>query len=152
MENQNSNVAPTEQELYNAGFEDSHFGLMEFNLGDNNIIVADTEKDIFRFIGSSTWIELTKQKINDAFALFNQPIPQWEKTKPKVGEVWGNDLYTFVIIKDEERNVLKIKGYDLMGDWSDFETATYKEDQWKYFSKLADTLEDYYKEKFLKIK
>ena len=161
MEKNNLNTAPTEQELYNAGFCKAgasswyNYGKLMKRI-DHRLFIMFSEKECslhfdYGHVDSKIkHIEPTKAAINAEFKHFNQPLPQWEKPKPKVGEVWGNDLYTFVIIKDEERNVLKLKGYDLMGDWSDFETATYKEDQWKYFSKLADTLEDYYKEKFLK--
>jgi hypothetical protein len=141
----NLNVAPTEQELENIGFEDSYFGLIEFNLDNNTTIVVDTEKGIFRFIGSGTWIELTRQKINDAFALFNQPLPQWEKLQPKVGEVWENKLHRFHIIKGLNGSIwaLILEGKD--------KSKVFDLSMVKYnHTKISDTLEDYYKEKFLK--
>ncbi len=144
MENNNLNLAPTEQELLDAGFKDSHFGLIEFNLDNNNTtIVADTEKGIFRFIGSGTCIELTKQKINDAFALFNKPLPQWQKPLPKVGEVWKNKTHRFHIIEGLNGTIwaLILEGED---ENKVFDLSMVKSN----YTKLADSLEDYYKEKF----
>ncbi len=146
MEEKNLNIAPTEQELIDAGFEDSHFGLMEFNLGDNTTIVADTLNDTFRFIGSSTWIELTKQKINDAFALFNQPLPQWEKPKPKVGEVWKNGKTVYLINDTVLKATIRVT---IVSD-NDLETGTIVNIVSYGLTKLANSLEEYYKQKFTK--
>lgn len=146
MEENNLNVAPTEQELINAGFEDSHFGLMEFNLDNHTTIVADTEKDIFRFIGSGTWIELNKQKINDAFSLFNKPLPQWEKPKPKVGEVWKNSKTVYLINDTVLKATIRVT---IVSD-NDLETGTIVHIVYYGLKKVADNLEDYYKEKFNK--
>ena len=148
----NLNVAPTEQELKNAGFEDSHFGLMEFSLGEHTSIVVNIEAGGFRFIGSNEWIKLTKQKINDAFALFNQPLPQWEKPKPKVGEVWQSDINTIVITPTNSSTIVNVfyiaSSYDNYL-WSGTFTST-TDLKYAGYKKVADTLEDYYKEKFLR--
>lgn len=161
MENQNLNVAPTLKELDKAGFtsdfdEDENFVYTKticdnLNLNvffENNEIHSLSIKVGGHFIKN---VEPTKAAINAEFKHFNQPLPQWEKAQPKVGEVWKNEFYTFLIIKDEENNVLKLDGETLQYvDWINYETANYDNFKFDKFTKIADSLEDYYKEKFTK--
>jgi len=96
-------------------------------------------------------LEPTKAAINAEFKHFNQPLLQWEQPRPKVGEVWKNSFYTFLIIKDAKSNVLKLEGETIVGvDWINYEAADYDNFQFDKFTKIADTLEDYYKQKFKK--
>jgi len=147
MEENNLNVAPTEQELKNAGFELSGTIYYKQVTTFTSICVpSDLSRCELWISGVYEEIELTKQKINDAFTLFNQPLPQWEKPQPKVGEVWANDFYVFLIIKDAKKNVLKLEGETIDGvDWINYETSNYANFQFDKFIKLADSLEDYYK-------
>ena len=74
------------------------------------------------------------------------------KPQPKVGEVWGNEFYVFLIIKDEKSNVLRLggNGIERFVNWDIYETAKYGNNQLQKFTKIADNLEQYYKEKQLK--
>jgi len=154
MEGNNLNVAPTEQELKNEGFDFYFVGCYKQVTKFASICVSSDLSKCKLVIGhDGDEIDFTKQKINDAFALFNQPLPQWEKPKPKVGEVWKNDFYVFLIIKDAESNVLKLESETIEGvDWINYETADYGNFLFDKFTKVADSLEEYYKEKFSKVK
>ena len=164
MENNNLDSAPTEQELENAGFvkkthdEDGCIYTYSKAIGDSLIITIGTDHELMCSMlstdkgGFIKYVHVTKAAINKEFEHFNQPLPQWEKPKPKVGEVWKNDFYVFLIIKDAESNVLKLEGETIEGgvDWINYETADYGNFLFDKFTKVADSLEQYYKEKFEK--
>lgn len=153
----NLNVAPTEQELYNAGFkkreteDKSVYMVIELSgvkSGWAHKIKTDLETCHLWIDERRTMIDFTKQKINDAFALFNQPLPQWEKPTPKVGEVWGNEWGAFLVVQSRHINIEK-GAIDLEGKDKGFVFDL----SWKMkgnHTKLYNSLEDYYNEKLLK--
>jgi len=155
MENQNLNVAPTEQELINAGFirrthdlfynEDGFNYTYSKDIGNNLKICIHTEyatrnANIYTCNGNFLKnIDLTKAAINKEFEHFNQPLPQWEQPRPKVGEVWENKLHRFHIIKGLNGSIwaLILAGKD--------KSKVFDLSMVKYnHTKLADSLEDYY--------
>ena len=158
----NLNIAPTEQELLSAGFckagasNHSNYGKLIKRINDNLFVMFGGKKcslcfDYGHVDTTIKEIEPTKAAINAEFKHFGQPLPQWERPKPKVGEVWGNEFYTFLIIKDKKNDVLRLGGNGIEGvNWDIYEAERYGHNQLQKFTKLADTLEDYYKEKFLK--
>jgi hypothetical protein len=86
------------------------------------VFIKDNEEEVVL----KTMTNPTIEDINSTLNFFHEPLPQWEKPKPKVGEVWQNDFYTFLIIKDKENNVLKLDGETPEGvDWINYETADY---------------------------
>ena len=93
MEN-NLNVAPTEQELLNAGFKQSrrtgidycHFSYSK-EINDNLTLIVDGGDTGIWYKNENKAklihpIEPTKAAISAEFKHFNQPLPQWEKPKP----------------------------------------------------------------------
>ena len=94
----NLNVAPTEQELINAGFtrkthdEDGYNYTHSKDIGDNLKIEIHTDIDtdyeercasLHIYDGAFLkHVDLTKAAINAEFKHFGQPLPQWEKPKP----------------------------------------------------------------------
>ena len=160
MEDNNLYSAPTKQELFDSNF---------LQLGENDFCIelnSQTslhvryiflECEVFLISNSKNKLSLksTKAKINDAVNIYGQGNKcdfVWNrKPQPKVGEVWENDFYTFLIIKDAKSNVLKLEGETIVGvDWINYEAADYDNFQFDKFTKIADTLEDYYKQKFKK--
>ena len=140
MENKNLNVAPTEQELLDAGFKLWRTTYYKQVTTFTSIYVTlRTSKCELLISHHPEEIELTKQKINDVFALFNQPLPQWEQPKPKVGEVWKNKLHRFHIIEGLNGTIwaLILEGKD--------KSKVFDLSMVKYnHTKLADSLEEYY--------
>jgi hypothetical protein len=110
----NLKVAPTEQELYNAGFrrrthdEDGYNYTYSKDIGDNLNIGIHTDyktRHANLYFHDGTFlkdVDLTKAAINAEFKHFNQPLPKWEKPKPKVGEVYKGGAF------DEENDNLII--------------------------------------------
>ena len=89
----NLNVAPTEQELINAGFckagasNHSNYGKLIKRINDNLFVMFGGKKCSLHFDYGHVdttikEIEPTKAAINAEFKHFNQPLPQWEKPKP----------------------------------------------------------------------
>ncbi len=156
MEN-NFNTAPTEQELINAGFckagasNHSNYGKLIKRINDNLFVMFGGKKCSLHFdyghVDSKIkHIEPTKAAINAEFKHFGQPIPQWEKTKPKIGEVWKNGKTVYLINDTVLKNTIRVT---IISD-NDLETGTIVNIIFYGLTKLADTLEDYYKEKFTK--
>ena len=88
MEQQNLNIAPTKQELINAGFKEDQYlwGCFLKPLTKNFKIDVHLESGKCRITGGEAVeviqpLVFTKQKINDAFALFDQPLPQWGEAR-----------------------------------------------------------------------
>ena len=141
MEENDLNVAPTEQELKNAGFELSGTIYYKQVTTFTSICVpSDLSRCELWISGVYEEVELTKQKINDAFTLFNQPLPQWEKPQPKVGEVWKNSK-TVYLIND---TVLKATSRVTIVSDNDLETGTIVNIVSYGLTKVANTLEEYY--------
>lgn len=156
----NLNVAPTEQELINAGFErrthdkDGYNYTYSKDIGDNLQICIHTDykkRCASLYIYDGTFlkdVDLTKAAINKEFEHFKEPLPQWGKPQPKVGEVWANECNTLVISpKDKNFSGISIfyiynsSGYELMpGSYTSFEVM--KDFGYK---KVADSIEQYYK-------
>ena len=160
----NLNVAPTEKELDNAGFkrkthdEDGYNYTYSKSIGDNLKIEIHTDykrRCASLYIYDGTFlknVDLTKATINAEFKHFGQPLPQWEKPKPKVGEVWQNESYTLVITPTDINNtgidvfyIYNLSGHELVS--GSFPSLKNMEDFG--YKKLADNLEQYYKEKFI---
>ena len=90
----NENRAPTEQELINAGFQQSRRTGIDYyyfsyskEINDNLILVVDGSDTGIWYKNENKSklihpIELTKAAINAEFKHFGQPLPQWEKPKP----------------------------------------------------------------------
>ena len=160
MEENNLNLVPTEQELINAGFEQSRRTGIDYyyfsyskKINDNLIIIVEGSDTGIWYKNENKAklihpIEATKAAINKEFEHFNQPLPQWEKPKPKVGEVWKNGK-TVYLIND---TVLKATSRVTIVSDNDLETGTIVNIVSYGLTKVADTLEDYYKEKFLQVK
>ena len=162
MENQNLNVAPTEKELIDAGLKrdtESFFNDEDCNnfvytkeiCHNLNLNIFFVNNKINEASITAGWyfvkkVKTTKAAINAEFEHFGQPLPQWEKPKPKVGEVWGLGKTAYLI----NDNVLKrtIRVTILKDD--ELDTGTIVNIISDRLIKLADTLEDYYKEKFMK--
>ena len=147
MEENNLNVAPTEQELMNAGFKvlEKHY-FKQVTTFTSIYVASDLSKCELFISGVDEEIELTKQKISDAFALFNQPLPQWEKPRPKIGEVWKNGKTVYLIIDTVLRNTIRVT---IVSD-NELETGIIVNIIYYRLTKTADSLEEYYKEKFNK--
>lgn len=159
MEKNKLNVAPTEQELINAGFckagasNHSNYGKLIKRINDNLFVMFGGKKCSLRFDYGHVdttikEIEPTKAAINAEFKHFGQPLPQWEKPKPKVGEVWGNGWGCFLVVKSRNKNIEE-EALDLEG----IDKGFLFELSWKMkgnHKKLYNNLEDYYKEKLLK--
>ena len=141
MEENDLNVAPTEQELKNAGFK--LFGkrfYKQVTTFTSICVASHLSRCELCISGLDEEIELTKQKINDAFTLFNQPLPQWEKPQPKVGEVWKNSKTVYVI----NDTVLKATSRVTIVSDNDLETGTIVNIVSYGLTKVANTLEEYY--------
>ena len=90
----NLNVAPTEKELINAGFEQSRRTGIDYyyfsyskKINDNLILIVDNSDTGLWYKNENKSklihpIEPTKAAINAEFKHFGQPLPQWEKPKP----------------------------------------------------------------------
>lgn len=152
----NLNVAPTEQELKNAGFckagasNHSNYGKLIKRINDNLFVMFGGKKcslcfDYGHVDTTIKEIEPTKAAINAEFKHFNQPIPQWEKPKPKVGEVWQDENFIFWVNQSTDTF---LSGGIIYGENRTGHSITFYE--LDHLTKLADTLEEYYKEKFLK--
>ena len=160
MEN-NLNTAPTEQELINAGFckagasNHSNYGKLIKRINDKLFVMFGGKKcslcfDYGHVDTTIKEIQPTKEAINAEFKHFNQPLPKWEKPKPKVGEVYKSGAF------DEEDYNLIIKVYKTGVEYLVLNHAQPAKGGCTYpafyddFTKTHDTLDDYYKEKFLK--
>lgn len=151
MENQNLEVAPTEQELINAGFfkagarHYSNNGKMMKRI-DHRLFIMLSEKECslhfdYGHVDSKIkHIEPTKAAINKEFAHFHQPLPEWSPPKPKPGEVWSDGLSTLLILKEKE-NVLNIEGPEYR-NFESWQTAI--RTNFEKFEKKADSLEEYF--------
>ena len=142
MKNNNLEVAPTEQELYNAGFKEDIFGCLSIRLSKYLKIVVALDDNVCTVIGQEVAekISFTKQKINDAFALFNQPLPQWEKKRPKVGEVWRDDETVYLINDGVLNNTIRVT---ILFD-SLLPTGAIMNILPDTLTKLAENLDDYF--------
>ncbi len=159
MEKNNLDVAPTEQELINAGFfkagasNHSNYGKLIKRINNELFVMFGGKKcslcfDYGHVNTTIKEIEPTKAAINAEFKHFNQPLPKWEKPKPKVGEVWKSSISDYLVIK-ESTDDEPLKGFILDSKTKEYINSNYSAIPTKH-NKLADTLDDYYKEKFNK--
>lgn len=148
----NLNVAPTEQELDNAGFvkarqtgmEKEQFSYIK-QINDNLILIVEgSDTGIWYKSGNKANlihpIEPTKAAINAEFEHFNQPLPQWEKPKPKVGEVYHSSskgVFFIQRIKNAHATCVKLS----LGNYENFSACLIS---FTGYKKLADTLDEYY--------
>lgn len=122
---------------------------LRFNLPYVDLIfIKDNEEEVV--LKSVT--DPTLEEINLTLNFFNEPLPQWEKPQPKVGEVWQSKLGIYVVIKEEYGNESRVvKGFIINSKIESYKNCRYAADtRQKQHRKLADTLDDYYKEKFSK--
>jgi hypothetical protein len=162
MKKNNLDVAPTLKELDKAGFttdfeDDKSFrytkticNSLRLNIYFENNKINELSITIDgQFIKS---VEPTKAAINAEFKHFNQPLPQWETKRPKVGEVWANESNTLVITPTDINYpgidifyIYNSSGHELVsGSYTSFELM-----KCYGYKKVANSLEQYYKEKFI---
>lgn len=157
MEN-NLKEAPTKKELLDSNF---------LQLGENDFCIelnAQTslhvryiflECEVFLFSNTKNKLSLrpTKATINDAVNLYGQGSKcdfVWNKPKPKVGQVWENHANTVVLTEIDKKGINVFYIYSEYG--KPLSTAKFlnrKELVTYGYKKEADSLEQYYKEKFI---
>ena len=150
MENNNLELTPTLKELDNAGFtsdfeEERNFVYTKTICDNLNLNIYFENNGIHsllitvggHFIKN---VEPTKAAINAEFKHFGQPLPQWEKPKPKVGEVWGNGGTVCLI--NNKVLIISIRATIIEDD--ELDTGTIISICPDELTKLADSLEDYY--------
>ena len=110
---------------------------LRFNLPNVDLVfIKDNEDEVIL----KEMINPTIEEINLTLLFFNDPLPQWEQPRPKVGEVWENKLHRFHIIEGLNGTIwaLILEGED---ENKVFDLSMVKSN----YTKLADTIEDYYK-------
>ena len=172
MEKQNLNVAPTLNEIKQAGFlpRETNFyfsnykpsGLPNFLEGDYTYCL-DIDENLFVSIddvGNTLLVAImgeyykpiarltfTKEAINKQFEHFGQAAPQWENKRPKVGEVW-TDSFEDVQVLELDKVYVKVQVLDNKPNYTNTNNNPIKLVKYQTYKFTIDKFVKYHKKIF----